>query len=350
MRDNDIHMNDPAVDPELLFEAHEWRLRNDIGDLDATERSAFAAWLARSEAHCAAYDRAITLGAALATLDPERLRPAPAQTIYFFDRPQPGRQAFSWWSKWVVGAAAALILVALIPIFLPQLDTSATGQSTIRTYLTEGGSTRSISLSDGSKVLLDAGSELRVTYGFKARDVRLLSGAALFDVMPDPQRPFTVSAGALHARAVGTVFDVRFNAGISRVAVAEGRVRVSYPLIVDAKPLQSDVTRMLGAGQQIAALEGGLGRIKPITAEKVGAWQEGRVDYVAAPPAELVADLSRYSGIDISINDPADALREKTVSGSFDMHNVDSLLEVLGSILPVSIERQSDKKITLKAE
>lgn len=343
-------MGNQAPDPQLLHEAHEWRLRNDMDDLSADERRDFSAWLAASEAHEAAYDRAITLNAALDTLDPQTLRPVPMQAVYTFAPHSDETLGFRWSPKWIFGALLAGALGVSALVFMPRFEDGVALGTTQQTYQTAAIETRSITLSDGSDVLLGAGSELRVDYGPKRRDIVLLAGAALFDVMSDPERPFTVSAGPLNARAVGTVFDVRYNAGVSRVAVAEGRVRVSYPLVINDQPTQSDLARTLTAGQQIAALNQGLGEVKPIAMDKVGAWRDGRIDYVAAPPAELIADANRYGNVDISLDDPSDQLRGKTISGSFDMTNVDRLLEVLESLLPVKVAHTADSKIVLKAQ
>lgn len=344
--------NDPARSPHLVLlqEAHAWRLRHDIGGLTDEERSAFSGWLGTSEEHEAAYDRAVTLNIALDKLDLETLRPAARpQTQGFFPQRRT-HWASMQWRNWMIGGMAAGALAFVAVLFVPQPHDTAAPVAMAQSYQTNPGQSQSIGLRDGSSVVLGPGSEIRIAYGQTRRDIAVVSGAALFDVAKDPQRPFTVTAGALKARAIGTVFDVRFNAGVSRVAVAEGRVRVSYPLVVNKEPSQSDVSRILNPGQQIAAVRQGLGKAKPIALDKVGAWQEGRVDYVSAPVAELVADVARHSNVSISIRDPENALGEKTVSGSFDLSSLDSLLEVLETILNIDVERPSENEIVLKSE
>jgi len=134
-------------------------------------------------------------------------------------RPRPRRVAAG-----LVGAAvAAGLMLLMLPGLLLQIRADhATGTAEIRT----------IRLPDGSTVHLAPRSAIAVSFGETARDVDLLAGEALFQVVRDPARPFRVAAGGVSATAVGTAFDVargRSVADATGVAVAEGRVRVAAP-------------------------------------------------------------------------------------------------------------------------
>ena len=64
-------------------------------------------------------------------------------------------------------------------------------------------------LSDGTKVYLNAASELKypVQFDSKKRQVHL-SGEAYFEVAKDECRPFFVQAGDVRIRVLGTSFNV----------------------------------------------------------------------------------------------------------------------------------------------
>jgi transmembrane sensor len=83
-------------------------------------------------------------------------------------------------------------------------------------------------LSDGSLAqLLSHEGELDVLRNQRERvELRLLSGHAHFQVVPNKARPFTVGAGPVQVVVVGTVFDVMRQGGQVHVTVFEGRVRV----------------------------------------------------------------------------------------------------------------------------
>ena len=65
--------------------------------------------------------------------------------------------------------------------------------------------------------------------------VSLEQGAALFDVVPDPQRTFRVEAGAVVVEVVGTRFTVERLPTHVRVAVERGLVRVSGQLLAEGQ-------------------------------------------------------------------------------------------------------------------
>ena len=83
------------------------------------------------------------------------------------------------------------------------------------------------SLSDGSKVHLQAGAELiyPATFGTDGRQVEL-EGKAFFEVAKDLQRPFTVVSGKISTTALGTSFWVEHpsDGNTSEVRLITGRV------------------------------------------------------------------------------------------------------------------------------
>ncbi len=83
-------------------------------------------------------------------------------------------------------------------------------------------------LSDGSLVQVAAGEGvLEVLHDEKMQiDLRLVSGTAHFQVVPNKQRHFVVDAGAVKVAVVGTVFDVEHAGELVGVTVTEGKVRV----------------------------------------------------------------------------------------------------------------------------
>ncbi|HEX2679026.1 MAG TPA: FecR family protein [Polyangiales bacterium] len=87
---------------------------------------------------------------------------------------------------------------------------------------------QSLWLSEGSLVQVAAGEGvLDVLHDEKQQiDLRLVAGAAHFQVVPDKQRHFVVDAGSVQVAVVGTVFDVERSGERVRVSVSEGKVRV----------------------------------------------------------------------------------------------------------------------------
>jgi transmembrane sensor len=86
----------------------------------------------------------------------------------------------------------------------------------------------SMLLADGSHIGVTSESgELAIARNEREHiGVRLVSGVAHFDVVPNTRRQFIVAAGSVEVAVVGTVFDVERSQGRVRVSVSRGKVRV----------------------------------------------------------------------------------------------------------------------------
>ncbi|ANH83886.1 iron dicitrate transport regulator FecR [Niabella ginsenosidivorans] len=96
----------------------------------------------------------------------------------------------------------------------------------------ERGEYKTLILSDGTKVTLNAQSALLVSAGFgtKNRDVRL-TGEAFFEVAHNRLLPFIVQASRYKIKAVGTKFNVKDykNDAYSETSLLEGKVQILLP-------------------------------------------------------------------------------------------------------------------------
>lgn len=84
------------------------------------------------------------------------------------------------------------------------------------------GSEYQVVLADGTKVWLNAASELRYPVSFPSGERRVfLRGEAFFEVAFDGERPFYVETGEVDVRVLGTVFDVNthYTYGVRTVLV-----------------------------------------------------------------------------------------------------------------------------------
>ncbi len=163
-----------------------------------------------------------------------------------------------------VGALGAIGIAAFIAVFLavPRLPVSI-GTLERGVYQTDVGELRSVRLEDGSRVMLDTRSRIRVSFSATARDVELLEGQAHFDVAKNPARPFRVRTAFAEVVAVGTSFDVAAQPARTTVTLIEGRVNVrtvvngataeSPPEIHDARSAARDLGRRAFPGQEAGA-------------------------------------------------------------------------------------------------
>lgn len=223
-------------------------------------------------------------------------------------------------------------------------------------YATQVGAVDTVPLPDGSRVMLNTDSRIRVALEAGERRVELERGEAFFEVAKDPMRPFIVEAGDKRVVAVGTQFSVRRDHNDIRVAVTEGKVRIenaSTPLRAKAQrqePSASDmgsaaVILTAGSVAQTANTEVLVHEAAGAEVSELLSWRTGYIVFRDISLADAVAEFNRYNVRKIVIADPAVAGIH--IGGNFRANNADAFLWLLQSGFPVTVE-QDDDQITLK--
>jgi Fe2+-dicitrate sensor, membrane component len=202
---------------------------------------------------------------------------------------------------------------------------------------TAAGQSESVQLADGSHVVLNSATTLRVESRLRSRQIDLLQGEATFTVVHGP-KPFTVRSQGVFVRDIGTAFNVRSDARGVWVAVLEGAVAVSNA---------SSPEQRLEAGQQITATRSSQGQVQAVDVDRAISWQHGKLRFDGTPLQDVLLDIQRYRAAPIRLADPH--LSGLRVSGEFDSQSVEALIDLLPSILPVQISRQPDGGVEVRA-
>lgn len=165
--------------------------------------------------------------------------------------------------RWVAAVSVVALLLASLFWVLPEQPPAAAEQSLAAwqqqsLHETAVGEQRTVSLPDGSSVVLNTNSVLEVVYTDDARNLFLTRGEGFFTVTPDSSRPFRVYAGWRMVEAVGTIFAVQHTTPESvEVVVKEGRVNLhDLREVFDAATLPNDLEALL-AGFRNTPLEAG---------------------------------------------------------------------------------------------
>ncbi|MEM0952860.1 MAG: FecR domain-containing protein [Pseudomonadota bacterium] len=335
----------------VLDEAHHWRARIDDGGLNHQEQAAFASWMAEDPHHAAAFAESEILWKSLASVDFDaRLEGGSiSQGIA-------GRIAQVWRdfgtadapiSQGLVRLAFGLVLAVGLAFLMMREDSLVSDAVQTVTLQTGKGETRTIELADGSELVLSPGSTVDVTFREEERSAQLLFGTAYFDVASNPDAPFRVMVGAARVEVTGTAFELQRRGNALSVSVAEGAVRVSHPRVIESgkeapgkSPWVREGAALLNAvvlhpGDSVVADQvHGLGEVKSVDVEGIGAWRRGQLIYVNAPLAMVVADLNRYASFKIEVDEQAAALE---LSGTFSTQQPEVLLSALDAALPVNI-------------
>lgn len=219
-----------------------------------------------------------------------------------------------------VGTAVLLGIVLAIPAWR-YIDSWWSGVPIHR--IAGRGEPTKLTLKDGTRVLLDADSELVVKIGVGARRVALARGEAFFDVVHETSWPFQVEVGRGLVTALGTQFDVERLSDSSRVTVFEGRVGLKTP--------QGEVA--LSAGQS-SGYENSGDLLSVNTVTRSGPfWQDGQRYFDSEPLADVVQRLARYHAVTFTFADPR--LERLRVSGTFRTDDLSLFLRTLSAAFPV---------------
>ncbi|WP_414154831.1 FecR family protein [Pseudomonas sp. BNK-43-a] len=283
----------------------------------AAEGAEFKRWLLADPAHRAAYAAAQTLwqqseapAARLAAEEREGLE----HYLQAMRRPKA-----RWGRRGGALAAAACLVLALGSLagWQPQY-----WLQDLRADYRSDEHVRQVTLADQSRLTLDANSAVVVDFDHGERRVRLLRGAAFFEVT-HTGAPFLVDAAGGEVRVLGTQFEVRGQGDGAQVTVRSGRVAVT--------PITGAVARELTANQQLDYAQGVAGAISAVDSESRLAWRQGWLNYYQVPLAQVVEDLGRYYPGRILLLD--EALAQRKVSGSFPVEEPMLALASLGKVM-----------------
>lgn len=314
-------------------EAERWFMRLQMGDCTPADRAAFARWRLADPAHAAAYaevERMFSL-AGRAAGDP-RLQAAARDARTRIERRR-RRQG-------VLRRFAGLAAVASLVLALGIGWRSWNPAQPELLYATAVGERRTLTLDDGTSVLLDTDSSLRVQYRRWQRDVVLERGQAQFSVAPQPQRPFVVRTDLGAVRALGTRFQVRRHADHVEVALLEGIVEISASAAGGAER-----TARLAAGEQLTFDAGDRWVRGAFDPDVMQGWTDGQLVFRARPLDEVVEEMNRYNATRIRLGEPS--LAQLRISGQFYGNDPESLIQALELGWSLRAERAASDEIVL---
>jgi transmembrane sensor len=213
------------------------------------------------------------------------------------------------------------------------------GYDTLRSdHVTGTGEIETVTLADGSTITLNAGSAIAVDLSAGERRITLYRGEAMFEVMPDRNRPFVVDAPEASVRVLGTAFDLKAGADSLHVGLVHGAIEVR-PDAAPRKPL------ILRPGEQVSIDHQGAGPVTRFDPTAALAWRRNQAVFYRATLGEVVDTLNRYRSGTILILD--DDLRRREVSGVFDLRRPDAALEAVGKTLGLRIRRVTEYLVLL---
>lgn len=250
--------------------------------------------------------------------------------------------------KLLVYSGAAAALVAAIFLLPGKSDEHTAGPENIHYNLTEvskAGERKSFQLPDGSKVMMNAGTTIRVSKDFNKGTRELsLSGEAYFDVTPNPAQPFIIHTASMDVKVLGTAFNVKAYEGetTSETSLIHGSVEVT--MLNDEKTkirLRPNEKIIVPNAKMVA--QPGMPRsgnrkketdvkVVEMRSDKDGSvpdlsWTENRLVFADSDFDTIAGILERWYNISISFRD--DEVREYRYTANFDQKTITQVLEAL---------------------
>lgn len=205
------------------------------------------------------------------------------------------------WITASVAVAASLFLfifrssqeISLPTEFSMELFSEVTSPKQVEQTLSNGycvvstpaATTTLVTLSDGTRVMLNANSMLEYPASFDDAEVRevRLKGEAHFEVTKNPHRPFVVKAGEMQTQVLGTIFDVKaYRKDAPKVTLMQGKVKVSNAdTEIEMRPGQ---TATLQADKIVVS------KASPSASD----WLEGDFDMDQVTLAEAMSDIGAW--------------------------------------------------------
>jgi transmembrane sensor len=236
------------------------------------------------------------------------------------------------WSRFRLMAAASVLLLLTLAGWVNR------NRILYQSYRTAYGETRTIHLPDGSTVMLNAHSTLRLPrfgFGNRSREVQL-AGEAFFSVQhrADNQKFIVRTTNGFDVIVYGTEFNVSTYAHRANVMLSRGQVQVDYSVGATRKQL------MLEPGDLVSLNQPSSPKLtRHVQPQVYSAWKEHRFVFNDMTLLEFGQLLNDTYVLRVELSDD---LARRTLVGSFQADSADELLRIVSELLNLNVIRQTN--------
>ena len=239
--------------------------------------------------------------------------------------------------KWRhVIASASAVLAAAVILFMCMLWSrpSENAAPEIFEIVAERGQKSSVTLPDGSRVMINSASTISYTsdYNVKERNV-FLSGEAYFDVASNADIPFVVHADKVSVTALGTEFNVKAYAEDPYVVttLVEGGVRTEAGTQYELLTRAQEASYNKEADVLLAYDVKDISRAVP--------WIRNELLFENESLADIAVTLERMYNVTIVFED--EAAKGYSYTGLIRNNSLQNVLELISSTSPVGYKMNS---------
>jgi ferric-dicitrate binding protein FerR (iron transport regulator) len=270
---------------------------------------------------------------------------------------------------WLLRISAAAMIVLIVGYFMQKSPVEQKIEPS-KSFAANYGERKNFQLPDGSIVILNAGSSIRIdgNYGTASRDI-FLEGEAFFDVKHNQGLPFIVHTPAMDVKALGTAFNVKAYPGEkgTETSLLRGSVEVTLKKDNDRKLILKPNQKVQwgqqnpettaspsDAGNKKTGIKNGDALVTVLEKTDMGdvqetGWIENKLIFNDDALQDIAILLERWYGIKVVFED--DATKNYRFTGTFEKESLKMVLDVLkesrnfhyeiqpGNTMIVSIEK-----------
>ena len=218
-------------------------------------------------------------------------------------------------------------------------------EQVLRQISTDNGQRANLTLADGTEVMLNADSELKLPTKF-ASDVREvhLDGEAYFKVSENKDKPFLVYSNESTVRVLGTAFSVRAYPEDQQVQVVVEEGRVSF-----GQKKESEDQKAILDRNELGTFDLSTSTVATRTVEDIElymSWRNGYLKFEKNRLNDVAKALERRYDVEVFFEDPA--LEELLLTAYLKSRSLRNVLDVITTSLEIQYQLDENKVTFIK--
>lgn len=190
-------------------------------------------------------------------------------------------------------------------------------------------------LTDGSIITLNQNSKLTYPEKFIEDERRVeLEGEAYFDIAPNPEKPFVISASEIEILVVGTSFNVNANEDIDSIVVSVDTGIVRIITAIRKETIEAGSIGVYYRSTQVLTI---------IESNNVGVqnfWRTKRLSFNGASLLEVIETINMTYDVEVSLSDPL--LGNCKLSVDFEDESLEDVLAVIATTLRLKLSEENN--------
>ncbi|MFH0842645.1 MAG: FecR domain-containing protein [Bacteroidota bacterium] len=200
-------------------------------------------------------------------------------------------------------------------------------QEVISAIYAPWGSRVSFNLPDGTKGMLNSGSQLTYSLPFNTNRTIKLEGEAWLEVRPDEFHPFSINAGISEVKVLGTSFNISAYPTENYLEVVLGEGKLEFR----GNENEKEVTLL--PSERLVFKNGKVTK-SLVDPEKYNAWTEGKLVFRGDPMCEVVRRIERWYNVKITIADKE--IEKYSFRATFQDDKLEDVIRFLAMTSPIT--------------